>query len=191
MNKAIKLEEFISFEDYIEVEQDNEKRYEYHNGQLIKIEATTKAHNRIKRNIIRAVETPEFDEGACELYDENVLTELQEKKRYVYPDIVITCQPNEDPLIIKFPTVIFEILSPSTKKYDKTTKFFRYQRLPSLLQCVFVAQDEVEIKSFLRTNDDQWVLTTLYQPDQHLEIPILNLTIPVHQIYQNIQLANQ
>jgi len=72
------------------------------------------------------IETPEFDETSCELYDENVLTELQEKKRYVYPDIVITCEPSDEPLIVKSPTVIFEILSPSTKKYDKTTKFFRY-----------------------------------------------------------------
>lgn len=187
MNEATKLENFISFENYLEKEQDSDQRYEYQNGQLIEIEATTKAHNRIKRNIIRAIETPEFDETACELYDENVLTEIQEKKRYVYSDVVITCQPNDDPLVVKFPTVIFEVLSPSTKKYDKTTKFFRYQRLPSLQQCIFVAQDEIEIKSFLRTENDEWILTTLEEADQFLAIPALDIKINLSEIYRQIK----
>lgn len=186
MDGAVKLNDFISFEDYLAVEQDSEQRYEYNNGQLTKIEATTKAHNRIKRNIIRVIETPEFDETSCELYDENVLTELQEKKRYVYPDIVITCEPSDDPLIVKSPTVIFEILSPSTKKYDKTTKFFRYQMLPSLKQCIFVSQDAIEVRSFLRSDNDQWILTTLNRLEQSLEIPALDIEVALSDIYQSI-----
>jgi Uma2 family endonuclease len=189
MNEAIKLEEWVSFEDYLQQEKDSDIRHEYANGQLMPIEATTKAHNRIKRNIIRAIETPKFDETSCELYDENVLTELIEKRRYVYPDIVVTCQPNDDPLIVKNPTVVFEILSPSTKKYDKTTKFFRYQLLPSLQQCVFVAQDEIDVKSFLRSTDDQWILTTLTRLDQLLTIPSLTIDVPISTIYRAIDLS--
>ncbi|MEM1327825.1 MAG: Uma2 family endonuclease [Bacteroidota bacterium] len=187
MNEALKLEEFTPFDTYLEQEKNSDIRHEYLNGQIIPIEATTKAHNRIKRNIIRQIETPEFDETRCELYDENVLTELLEKKRYVYPDIVTTCQPNEDPLIIKHPTVTFEILSPSTKKCDKTTKFFRYQLLPSLNQCIFVAQDEIDVKSFLRTSDNEWTLTTLTELDQVLNIPSLGSHLAVSDIYRNIQ----
>lgn len=188
MNSAKKISnpDNISFADYLLVEQNSETRHEFQDGVLIPLEATTKAHNRIKRNITRAIETPSFEDKGCELYDENVLTQLQEKKRYVYPDVVITCQPTNDPLIVVHPTVVFEILSPSTKKYDKTTKFFRYQRIPSLMQCVFVAQDEIEIKSFLRHGNGQWVQTALDSIDDVLELPDLATTIKVKDIYRSI-----
>ncbi|MFK7936232.1 MAG: Uma2 family endonuclease [Saprospiraceae bacterium] len=189
MNPAKKIEKSrkITFEEYLALEQESEIRHEFQDGELIPLEATTKAHNRIKRNITRAIETPEFEERGCELYDENVLTQLQEKKRYVYPDVVVTCQPTSDPLIVVHPTIVFEILSPSTKKYDKTTKFFRYQRIPSLMQCIFVAQDEIEVKSFLRHENGQWVQTALDAIDDVLEIPDLQMSISLREIYRNIK----
>ena len=193
MNTAKRREqnEKVTFEEYLSLEQESEARHEFQDGELIPLEATTKAHNRIKRNITRQIETPEFEERGCELYDENVLTQLQEKKRYVYPDVVITCQPTDDPLVVVHPTVVFEILSPSTKKYDKTTKFFRYQRIPSLQQCVFVAQDEVEVKSFLRHANGQWVQTALDDIEEVLEIPALQTNISLRTIYRGISFSNE
>jgi len=179
----------ISFEEYLLLEQDNEGRNEFSDGTIIPIEATTKAHNRIKRNLIRQIETPKFDESGCELFDENVLTELVEDKKYVYPDIVVSCDPDDtDPLIVKSPTVVIEILSPSTKKYDKTVKFFAYQRIPSIQQCIFVAQDSIEIKSFQRSKDNQWILTTLESLEDTLSIDSLDLEIKLADIYVNIGL---
>lgn len=189
MGAIKKTEPKITFEEYLLLEQDSDTRHEFSDGILIPIEATTKAHNRIKRNLIRQIETPAFDESACELFDENVLTQLTEHKKYVYPDIVVTCDPDDtDPLIVKFPTVIIEILSPSTKKYDKTVKFFAYQRIPSLQQCVFVAQDGIEVKSFQRSKDEQWILTTLENIEDVLRIDVLNLDIKLADIYTNISL---
>lgn len=188
--KKVKLpsKQILSFEEYLQLEQESELRHEFHDGQMIPLEATTKAHNRIKRSIIRAIETPVFEERGCELYDENVLTALVEHKKYVYPDIVVTCSSDDnDPLIVKYPSFIVEILSPSTKKYDKTVKFFRYQRLPSLQQCVFVAQDAIEVKSFQRFEKEQWVLTTLEKLEDVLLIPSLDLEISLKDIYRNIQ----
>ena len=187
MEAIKKTDPKISFEAYLLSEQDSEVRHEFSDGTLIPIEATTKAHNRIKRNLIRQIETPEFDKSACELFDENVLTQLTERKKYVYPDIVVSCDPDDtDPLIVKSPAVIIEILSPSTKKYDKTVKFFAYQRIPSLQQCVFVAQDSVEVKSFQRSKDEQWILTTLESVEDTLRIDVLNLEIKLADIYTNI-----
>jgi len=176
----------LTFEQYLASEQDNDVRHEFSDGKLIPIEATTKVHNRIKRNLIRQIETPTFDAGACELFDENVLTELTEGKKYVYPDIVVSCDPDDtDPLIVKSPTIIIEILSPSTKKYDKTVKSFAYQRIPSIQQCIFVAQDSVEIKSFERSGS-QWILTTLESLEDTLDIPYLNLKVSLADVYANI-----
>lgn len=179
----------ITFEQYLVLEEGNEVRHEFFDGTLIPVEATTKVHNKIKRNLIRQIETPEFDKSKCELFDENVLTQLMERKKYVYPDIVVSCDPDDtDPLIVKSPTVIIEVLSPSTRKYDKTVKFFAYQRIPSIQQCIFVAQDSIDVKSFQRSKDNQWILTTLEDLEEMLEIPALNLNIKLTDIYTNIRL---
>jgi len=176
----------LTFEQYLVLEQDSDVRHEFSDGRLIPVEATTKTHNRIKRNLIRQIETPTFDKSACELFDENVLTQLTEGKKYVYPDIVVSCDPDDtDPLIVISPTIIIEILSPSTKKYDKTVKFSAYQRIPSIQQCIFVAQDSVEIKSFERSGN-QWILTTLESLEDTLDIPHLNLSISLADVYINI-----
>ena len=189
MEAIKKIEPKITFEEYLVLEQDNDIRHEFYDGTLIPIEATTKAHNRIKRNLIRQIETPSFDKSVCELFDENVLTQLMERKKYVYPDIVITCDPDDnDPLIVKSPTVIIEILSPSTKKYDKTVKFFAYQRIPSIQQCIFVAQDNIEVKSFQRSKDNQWILSTLENTEDILYINSLSLKIKLKDIYTNIRI---
>ena len=116
------------------------------------------------------------------------MTQLTEDKKYVYPDIVISCDPDDtDPLVVKSPTIIIEILSPSTKKYDKTVKIFAYQRIPTIQQCVFVAQDSIEVKSFERA-DNQWILSTMESLEDRLEIPYLDLSIELADIYANIKM---
>lgn len=192
MSVAIKVEseKLYTLEEFIALEQTSDLRHEFYDGRLIPLEATTIAHNRIKRNIIRPIETPEFDKKGCILCDENVLTQLQEHKKYVYPDIVVSCDKREDnPLIVQFPMLVVEILSPSTKRYDKTTKFFKYQRIPSLMQCIFVAQDAVEVHSFVRNEEDVWVLTLLSKLEDKLNIVGLNVSIPLADVYSNVKIV--
>lgn len=188
MNPARQLEQRkYTFEEYLAFERESETRHEFHDGEIIPVEATTKVHNQIKRRIIRHIETPEFEDSGCQLFDENVATVVQEGKRVVYPDIVVTCDPDDnDPYLVYAPQVIIEILSESTKKYDKTIKFFRYQRLPTLRQCVFVAQGEIEIRSFIRSEDNQWILSLLEKPTDVLEIPTLNVSVKLEDIYRGL-----
>ena len=52
----------LTFEEYLVLEQDSDTRHEFSDGRLIPVEATTKAHNKIKRNLIRQIETPNPDD---------------------------------------------------------------------------------------------------------------------------------
>jgi len=177
----------ITFEEYLALEKESETRNEFHDGEIVPLEATTKAHNQIKRRLIRNIETPEFEASGCELFDENVATVVQEGKRIFYPDIVVSCNPeDDDPYLVHTPQLIIEILSESTKKYDKTVKFFRYQRIPTLRQCVFIAQDEIEVRSFLRSEDNQWLLTLLNDSEDMLTFPSLGIGIKLSEIYRGI-----
>jgi len=58
--------------------------------------------------------------------------------------------------------------------------------LPSLKQCIFVSQDAIEVRSFLRSDNEQWILTTLNRLEQSLAILALNIEVALSDIYQSI-----
>ena len=85
---------------------------------------------------------------------------------YTYPDVTVVCGEalfqEDDPSTLLNPTVIMEVLSPTTESYDRGKKFGHYRRLASLREYVLVAQDEVFVERYLRQGDI-WVLTDLRQ----------------------------
>lgn len=183
-------EKRISVEEYFDLQRNTGKRYDFWDGKLIELEATTKVHNRIKRNLIRKLDVPVLSEKDCELFDENVMTQLKSREKYVYPDIVISCNPEDnDPLIVQFPFIIIEVLPDGTEQYDRTEKFFKYQRIPTVEQCVFVSQKMMAVESFIRSTEDQWLFKALEQPTDQLVFPKLEIVIGLEDIYQGIPLT--
>lgn len=175
----------LSFEEYLAGEQRSEVRHEFDDGRLIPLEATTKRHNRIITNILRSVEPRKLAEKGCEIYHENVITRVRENKRYVYPDVVITCDPTDqaDEYIIKNPCVIFEVLSKSTGRYDKVGKFFKYQRIPSLQQYILISQYAIAVEYYIRMEDGQWIYAAMDKLEDVLAIPSLQLELKLEDVY--------
>lgn len=181
--------ERISLDAYFELQRNGPERHDFWDGELVELEATTKNHNRIKRNIIDAIPRSARQAAGCELFDENVMTQLKRGQKYVYTDIVLTCDPREnDPLVIEYPCIIIEILSDGTERYDRTDKFFLYQRIPTVEQCIFVAQNQMAIESFQRAEQGQWLMQPLQQADEVLYLPKLDHRIPIAAIYEGITL---
>ncbi len=175
----------ISFEEYLAAEQESMVRHEFWNGELIPIEATTKNHNPIVTNILLNAEVPRLRKAGCQVFHENVITEVREKRWGVYPDIVITCDPRDrdNPLVIKHPQVIVEVLSKSTAAYDRVGKFFKYQRMPSLQQYILISQYAIAVEYYLKMEDDQWIYHALDNMDNTLAIPSLSIEIKLADLY--------
>ena len=193
MDTALKTHKKYTFEEYLELEKESQVRHEFHDGVLIPIEATTKFHNMIITNFILSADVPKLRANGCQLYHENVMTKLKEKKKYVYPDIVITCDKNdiEDSLIVNNPQIIVEILSGSTAKYDKAGKFFKYQRSPSLQQYFLISQYTYAVEYYLKTKEGNWLYDSLFDLKQKLILPSLNLEINLSDIYSGIQIEEE
>jgi len=185
MNVPAVIKTKLTFEEYLAGEQESAVRHEFDNGVLIPLEATTKRHNRIITNVLRCIDPIKLDKKGCEVYHENVVTRVREKKKYVYPDIVITCDPSDqsDEYVIMNPCVIMEVLSKSTASYDKAGKFFKYQRIPSLQQYILVSQYAVAVEYYLRMEDGQWIYTALDSLGDKLVIPSLDIEISLSDLY--------
>lgn len=185
MNVPLAVQKKISFEEYLVAEQESNIRHEFDGGVLIPLEATSKRHNRIITNVLRKVDPAKLAEKGCEIYHENVVTRVRENKKYVYPDIVITCDPadNADEYVIKNPCVIMEVLSKSTAPYDKAGKFFKYQRIHSLQQYILISQYTVAVEYYLRMENDQWAYQALDSLEDVLVLPSLSVEISLGDLY--------
>ena len=122
-NSAIS-DKLFTVDEYIEFEEHSEFRHEFHEGRLYPIEATSRDHNEVIQNAVALIR-PTFRKRGCKIYHENVKLQIYEKGKYVYPDIALTCDERDKtlPFIIKYPSLIIEVLSKSTANHDRTTKF--------------------------------------------------------------------
>ena len=190
MSLARKLSKRYSFEEYVALEQESNLRNEFHHGMITPVEAITKNHNTIVTNFLLNANIPQLRKNGCRLFHENVITRVDApKKKGVYPDIVVTCHEDDrlDALVVKHPVLIVEVLSNSTAKYDKTGKFFKYQRIPSLKQYILISQYACAVEFYQKMENGQWVYTALSQLEDILEIPCINIAIPLSELYVDIQ----
>ena len=109
---------------------------------------------------------------------------------YTYLDVTAVCGPrtftDDHPGTLLNPTVIFEVLSPSTAEYDRTEKFDHYRRLESLTDYVLVAQDRVRVDHYT-LRGDSWVVNTLTDLDEILHLPSIEAALPLAIVYANVE----
>ncbi|MEB3340571.1 Uma2 family endonuclease [Okeania sp.] len=118
----------MSPEEYLEWEATQELRYEYIDGEIVAMTGGTIPHTKIYLNFYRALYT-HLSQRGCEAYVADVKVQANENSSYFYPDLVVTCDPDDLKArdFIQHPKVIVEVFSPSTVSYDRGDKFKYYR----------------------------------------------------------------
>jgi Uma2 family endonuclease len=110
--------------------------------------------------------------------------------RYAYPDIVIVCgewrYAANDPHTLLNPVVIIEVLSESTRDYDRGDKLRMYQLTPGLREYVMVAQDEPVAERIVRQDDGTWRFDTFVGPDAVLTFSSVPAAVPLAEVYAGV-----
>ncbi|HEY3740675.1 MAG TPA: Uma2 family endonuclease [Bryobacteraceae bacterium] len=181
----------LTVEEYLDLDRRSERRSEFHDGEMFPIEASTISHGRIQGNMYVALRT-RLANTPCEALLSSVRVEIPNVHRYTYPDILISCgQPRfEDEQLdtLLNPVVLIEVLSPSTKGFDRGEKFFLYQTIPSVREYILVTQNHVLVERFRRQNERQWLYELLTSLDAELTIESAGCTIPLREIYAKVDL---
>ena len=177
-------------EEYLALEEKSEVRHEYFDGEIFAMAGASKSHNLLAQNLTLSLRAPLRGTG-CQVFMEDVRLVVEENSHYVYPDVLVTCDPADrrDPYLIRQPVLIAEILSPSTAEYDRTEKFKQYQKLPSLRHYLLVSQTAWVVEWFRRDEAGQWIYTLLSEPADVLEIPDLGLRLPLAELYDDTDVA--
>jgi Uma2 family endonuclease len=115
---------------------------------------------------------------------------IPENTLFTYPDIAVYCgdaKMMDDDNALE-PSVIIEILSPSTKDYDRGGKFKLYRDIPSLREYILVDTESIGIEVFSVNQQKHWELEEFTSPDEVLHIPSLSVSIPLKEIYEGTKL---
>ncbi len=109
---------------------------------------------------------------------------------YTYPDAMIVCGKPEfarartDTIVN--PVVIVEVLSPSTRDYDRGQKFEHYRAVPALADYVLIHQDRIFIEYYHRERDGRWILTEISDVDGELALQAVDIRVPLREIYDRV-----
>ena len=184
---ALKSDYYMSPEEYLEFEHHSDIKHEYIDGEVYAIAGTTKAHNTISLNLA-ILFREKLKNSNFQTFMADIKVNISNKKLFFYPDIVVTCDDNDDvnAYDIKFPKVIVEVLSESTEKFDRGKKFQYYRTIPSLQEYILISSQEYLIECFRRTKNDLWTLQTYEGLNAILRIENLAIDAPLSEIYATL-----
>jgi Uma2 family endonuclease len=145
-----------SFLEYLQVEQGSTIKHEFLDGEIFAMAGGTPEHAAVAANVIAALHRQLADTG-CRVYSSDLRVRVSATGLTTYPDVTIVCGDREtdprDANTVVNPTLIVEILSPSTAAYDRGEKLAHYQQIPSLREVVLVDHAEQRIELLRRTQD--------------------------------------
>jgi Uma2 family endonuclease len=129
----------------------------------------------------------------CAPYDSNQRLKIKATGLRVYPDVSVYCGPLEyDEQDSNFenatnPTVLFEVLSPSTEVYDRGFKAENYRRIRCLRAYVLVSQETPHVEVYERQADDSWLLREENRLDAAVNLPGADVMLPLAEIYDRVE----
>ena len=183
----------ITERQYLELERASEMRHEFLDGLMYAMAGESRDHSRICFNLATIIGA-QLGGRRCEGFSPNMKVRAGTGGLYAYPDLMIVCGEaefhDEHGDVLLNPTVIFEVLSPSTEKYDRGEKFRRYRtEIESLQDYVLVSQDQFRVEHHHREADGAWSQTEAIAKDAVVVLKSIDCTIPLTEVYRNTAAA--
>ncbi|MFH1114296.1 MAG: Uma2 family endonuclease [Pseudomonadota bacterium] len=179
-------------EEYLALERKAEYKSEYVNGMIIAMAGASRSHSLIVFNLAGVLRT-QLVGRQCEAYVSDMRVRVAATGLYTYPDLVAVCSEvlldDEHADTLLNPTVIVEVLSPSTEAYDRGEKFAHYRRLESLQEYVLVSQDKIRIESFVRKGA-QWLLSEAGALDETVRLESIGCDLVLRDVYDKVGFAD-
>lgn len=167
-----------------------EFRREYIGGDMLLMAGNSREHVMIVTNLVREFSSA-LKGRPCDTYSTEMRTKSSDTA-YAYPDVIIACgEPqflDETFDTLTNPTVIFEVLSPSTRDYDRGEKFTNYKHLETLRHYVLVAQDRPFVELFTINSSGEWERLEVVGLDSTVYLPAVDCSVAMSDIYYRVRL---
>lgn len=175
--------------EYLAMERASEEKHEYLDGEIHLMSGASRNHNVVMANTLASLHA-QLRQRPCVVFPSDMRVKVSETWTYTYPDISVVCDPPEledtflDTLLN--PTLIIEVLSPSTESYDRGRKFQHYRALPSLREYLLISQDEARIEHYVRQANDEWLLSDAVGLDATLDLNSIGCYLALADVYEKV-----
>jgi len=180
---------YITPEEYLALERQAEYKSEYYDGEIFAMTGASRKHNLITLNIGAELRN-QLKNRACEAYQNDMRVHVPATGLYTYPDVVVVCgepQLEDEHLdMLLNPTLIVEVLSKSTARYDRTSKFSDYRSIPSFAEYLLVAQDEYRVEHYVKQTDARWLLTEYRSLEAVIQLDSIQCSLSLKEIYDKV-----
>jgi Uma2 family endonuclease len=182
----------MTFAEYVERELRADVRSEWHGGEVFEMSGGTIDHSRIIRNIAGELRTL-LRGKPCESFESNLRLYVRNFERGFYPDAQVICGPVEylstdsTRTTVVNPTVVIEVLSPSTAGYERGEKLRAYLSVPTLKQYVLI-ESTTAYAEVLTRREDGWLRTDAAGLEASLKLASIDVELKLAEIYLGVEL---
>jgi Uma2 family endonuclease len=175
----------LTLEEYLAFEEESPIRHEYVAGEVYAMSGPTTRHNTVSLNIHRYLHAAARRRG-CRVFVEAIKLHIFD--RVYYPDVMVACgDAAEVELIVEEPSLVVEVTSPSTRATDRREKLEAYMRVASLRLYLIVDQRRKHVIVYARDAAGEWLRDEI-DGDGAIEIPFLDATLALADIYEDVKL---
>ena len=180
----------VSPEDYLRLEREAEFKHKYFQGEIRAMAGAGYAHNLIRANLTGMLYF-QLRGKSCSVVGGNQRLQIMSGSAFAYPDLTVVCgkpEFNEEkkPDTLLNPTLLVEVLSPTTSQYDRSEKFMLYRQVPSLRQ--YLTLDAQATHAELHTLDDlgRWVPTETRALSAALDLSSIGCQVPLAEVHAGV-----
>jgi Uma2 family endonuclease len=187
---AVHDKRYVTPEEYLALERAAERKSEYRDGEIVGITGGTRRHSLITVNVSSELDR-QLEDRPCEVHVNDLRVLVAARRLYTYPDVIVVC--GEPALADRYrdtltnPTVLIEVLSPSTEAYDRGMKFEHYRTLDSLREYLLVSQNRPQVDHFMREDDGPWLLSAANDLAATIVLPSIQCQLAMARIYKKVR----
>jgi Uma2 family endonuclease len=178
-----------SVDEYLAFEHQSDTKHEYFAGEIVALAGASFEHNLIVGNSYASLHT-QLRRRPCAVLPSDQRLRVSPHGPLTYPDIMVVCgQPqftDERPDTLTNPTVIIEVLSPSTEGDDRGRKAKHYRTIESLQEYVLIAQDEYRIEQYVRAENGWWRFTEATELGAAIHLASIECTLSLADVYERV-----
>lgn len=164
-------------------------KHEFLNGDVIAMAGASRQHNRIVTNLVVSLGS-QLRGRPCDVYSSDMRVKIPTTGLYTYPDVIAMCHDPqfEDEALdtLLNPSVIIEVLSPSTEAYDRGIKFAHYRSIDAMQIYILIAQDKPQVEIFRRQGKRDWLLSVVEGLDARVSLESIGCELALAEVYERV-----
>lgn len=177
----------FSHEEYFDLEQREDQRYEYVAGEVFAMAGGSENHALIGLSVGAAL-LAALRGKPCRVYGADMKLYVRESDHYCYPDVQVLCENGmRQDRYVENPVVIVEVLSPSTESWDRGGKFQHYRSIAALQYYLLVDQERRHVELFERESGNAWRLTEYDEAESSVPLAKLGIALALEDVYSQVE----